>query len=84
MYATFQQASTQGRGGSPAPPSYRNCIQLAACSAHQVLPMNPDLPADLFTACLTTPIKVAVRWFVMRYTAKLVPKVTLDLIDKYD
>ena len=28
--------------------------------------MNPDLPADLFTACLTTPIKVALRWFVMR------------------
>lgn len=24
---------------------------------------NPDLPADVFTACLTTPIKVALRWF---------------------
>jgi hypothetical protein len=31
----------------------------------QVLPMNPDLPADLFTACLTTPIEVAFRWCVV-------------------
>ena len=39
----------------------RNCIQLAACSKDQLLPMNPDLPADLFTACFTTPMKVALR-----------------------
>ena len=26
--------------------------------------MNPELPADLFTSCLTTPIKVALRWWV--------------------
>ena len=44
----------------------RNCIQLAACSKDQLLPMNPELAAaDLFTACLTTPIKMALRWFVM-------------------
>lgn len=71
----------QGRE-SPAPPSYKNCIQLAACSASQVLPMNPDLPADLFTSCLTTPIKVALRWYVLQPTAKLVPQVTMELIDK--
>ncbi|KAG5869942.1 hypothetical protein JTB14_023212 [Gonioctena quinquepunctata] len=63
-------------------PSFKNCIQLAACGANQVLPMNPYLPADLFTSCLTTPIKVALRWFVLQSTSKLVPKVTLDLIDK--
>jgi hypothetical protein len=34
----------------------------AACCAQQ----NPDLPADVFTACLTTPIKVALRWFCSR------------------
>lgn len=43
-------------------PSYKNCIQLAACAANQILPMNPDLPADIFTSCLTTPIKIALRW----------------------
>jgi hypothetical protein len=26
--------------------------------------MNPDLPADIFTSCLTTPIKIALRWWV--------------------
>ena len=46
----------------------RNCIQLAACSKDQLLPMNPELAAaDLFTACLTTPIKMALRWFVTQY-----------------
>lgn len=46
----------------PLPPSMKNCIQLAACEATELLPMNPDLPADLFTSCLTTPIKIALRW----------------------
>ncbi|KAF7992418.1 hypothetical protein HCN44_001743 [Aphidius gifuensis] len=63
-------------------PSYKNCIQLAACAANQILPMNPDLPADIFTSCLTTPIKIALHWFVMQNTSKLVPKISLDLIDK--
>ncbi|KAJ3021340.1 hypothetical protein HKX48_008735 [Thoreauomyces humboldtii] len=40
------------------------CIQLAACKANQVLPMNPDLPADVFTSCLTTPLEIALRWAV--------------------
>uniref|UniRef100_A0A4W4EID0 Regulatory-associated protein of mTOR n=1 Tax=Electrophorus electricus TaxID=8005 RepID=A0A4W4EID0_ELEEL len=66
----------------PLPPSMKNCIQLAACEASELLPMNPDLPADLFTSCLTTPIKIALRWFCMQKSAKLVPGVTLDLIEK--
>ena len=41
----------------------KNCIQLAACSANQLLSINPELPADLFTACRITPIKVALQWF---------------------
>ena len=42
-------------------------VLLAACGAHEQLPLsNPDLPADLFTACLTTPIPMALRWFVSR------------------
>uniref|UniRef100_G3Q2F0 Regulatory-associated protein of mTOR n=1 Tax=Gasterosteus aculeatus aculeatus TaxID=481459 RepID=G3Q2F0_GASAC len=52
----------------PLPPSMKNCIQLAACEASELLPMNPDLPADLFTSCLTTPIKIALRqlWNIQR------------------
>ena len=48
----------------PVPLAVKNCIQLASCDANQLLPMNPELPADLFTSCLTTPIKVALRWWV--------------------
>ena len=36
----------------------KEVILLAACGAGEVLPQSPDLPADVFTACLTTPIKV--------------------------
>ena len=69
-----------GAAELPPPPSLRNCIQLAACSKDQLLPMNPDLPADLFTACLTTPIKVALRWFVMKNDlGHLAPQVQLGL-----
>ncbi|RDW27795.1 raptor N-terminal caspase like domain-domain-containing protein [Yarrowia lipolytica] len=46
--------------------AYLDCIQLAACRADETLPMHPDLPADLFTSCLTSPIEIAVRWFVMK------------------
>jgi len=51
------------RGNAGPPISYKNCIQLAACAENQILPMNSELPADLFTACLTTPIKIALKWY---------------------
>lgn len=90
-----QPPPNANRGSSPLPsgtaqagsaaaapfPSFKNCIQLAACAADQILPMNPDLPADLFTSCLTTPIKTALKWFSMRPTSKLVPHVTLEMIE---
>ena len=43
------------------PDPMRECILLCACSENEVLPQNPDLPADIFTSCLTTPIKVEAR-----------------------
>ncbi|RMZ78426.1 hypothetical protein DV738_g3854, partial [Chaetothyriales sp. CBS 135597] len=46
--------------------NYSDCIQLAACGRNEKLPTNPDLPADLFTSCLTTPIEIALRWFIMQ------------------
>ncbi|XP_072168199.1 regulatory-associated protein of mTOR-like [Diadema setosum] len=64
------------------PPPARNCIQLAACGSSELLPMNPELPADLFTSCLTTPIKIALRWFCFQKSSQLVPGVTQELVDK--
>ncbi len=44
--------------------------------------MNPELPADLFTACLTTPIKMALRWFVMQNQGTLAPRISIDMLEK--
>lgn len=54
-------------------------IALAACAENQLLPMNPDLPADLFTSCLTTPIKMALKWFASR---SMLCQVSSDQVDK--
>ena len=45
--------------------NYSNNIQLAACGKSEMLPTNPDLPADLFTSCLTTPIDISMRYHVL-------------------
>lgn len=56
--------------------------------------MNPDLPADVFTACLTTPIKMALRWYSNLHTIlntsrfcssnKILgkPSINYDLVDQ--
>ncbi|KAJ5095649.1 Armadillo-like helical [Penicillium alfredii] len=46
--------------------NYGDCILLAACQKTESLPTNPDLPADLFTCCLTTPIDIALRFFILQ------------------
>jgi len=46
--------------------SQKDCFLLAACEAHQTLPQSAELPADVFTACLTIPIKMALHWFCKR------------------
>ncbi|KAF6174060.1 hypothetical protein GIB67_020242 [Kingdonia uniflora] len=42
--------------------SMKDCILLAACEAHETLPQSAEFPADVFTSCLTTPIKMALKW----------------------
>ncbi|EEB06468.2 WD repeat protein [Schizosaccharomyces japonicus yFS275] len=73
------QVLKQG-GASVSTPSHSNSIQLAACGPNEVLPMNPDLPADLFTSCLTTPIEISVRWYILQN--RLPTKLTLDMVLK--
>lgn len=50
--------------------NYRPYIHLAACNVKENLPTNPQLPADLFTACLTTPIEMACWFFVLQNPLK--------------
>ncbi|KAI8985958.1 raptor N-terminal caspase like domain-containing protein [Pilobolus umbonatus] len=59
--------------------SWKDSIQLAACGPSETLPMNPDLPADVFTACLTTPIEMSLRWVVMR-NPLLTSNITMDMV----
>ncbi|XP_058214719.1 regulatory-associated protein of TOR 1-like isoform X1 [Rhododendron vialii] len=58
----------------------RDCILLAACEAHETLPQSAEFPADVFTSCLTTPIKMALRWFWTR--SLLRDSLDYSLIDK--
>ncbi|ORZ16165.1 raptor N-terminal caspase like domain-domain-containing protein [Lobosporangium transversale] len=74
-----KQAASQPPGTIPSPP-LRDCIQLAACGPDDTLPMNPDLPADIFTACLTTPIEIALRWFVLQHP--LLHNVTVEMVTR--
>lgn len=50
--------------------AYLDLIQLAACRSNELLPMSPDLPADLFTCCLTCPIDISIKWFIMQLPLK--------------
>ncbi|MBW0485905.1 hypothetical protein O181_025620 [Austropuccinia psidii MF-1] len=53
---------------SPSNPfmKYSDTIQLAACQPNEMLPLDPNLPADVFTSCLTSPIEMALRFYVLR------------------
>jgi regulatory associated protein of mTOR len=46
--------------------NYSENIILAACGKDETLPTNPQLPADLFTACLTTPVQISLRCFLLQ------------------
>lgn len=47
-------------------PNYKDFLAFGACSEDESLPSNPELPADLFTSCITTPIKMALSWSCSR------------------
>ncbi|KAK1746919.1 raptor family protein [Skeletonema marinoi] len=42
----------------------RDTIVLCPTAQGEWLPLNAEFPADIFTSCLTTPIPMALRWFV--------------------
>ncbi|KAL4070418.1 raptor N-terminal caspase like domain-containing protein [Scleroderma citrinum] len=67
------------RGGYPdGMQPYMHSLQLAACLAHEHLPSCPELPADIFTSCLTSPIDIALRYFIM--THYLPNSITPDMV----
>ncbi|XP_010558401.1 PREDICTED: regulatory-associated protein of TOR 1 [Tarenaya hassleriana] len=74
----FAELHEWGSSGSSG--SSRDCIILAACEAHETLPQSVEFPADVFTSCLTTPIKMALRWFCRRSLLKEI--IDESLIDR--
>jgi regulator-associated protein of mTOR len=60
--------------------TYSDNILLAACGKTEMLPTNPDLPADMFTSCLTTPVHISLRCFVLNSRIPL--GITLKDLDK--
>ncbi|KAI8373402.1 hypothetical protein EDC96DRAFT_499196 [Choanephora cucurbitarum] len=74
-----QQQQQQQHQTDATQVSWKDSIQLAACGPTETLPMNPDLPADVFTACLTTPIEMSLRWVVMR-NPLLTSNITMEMV----
>ncbi|KAF2610644.1 hypothetical protein F2Q70_00009766 [Brassica cretica] len=74
----FAELHDWGLSGSSG--STRDCILLAACDVHETLPQSVEFPADVFTACLTTPIKMALKWFCRRSLLKEI--IDESLIDR--
>ena len=60
--------------------NYTDNILLAACGENESLPTDPNLPADLFTCCLTSPVMIALRCFVMN--SELPLDLTLKDVEK--
>lgn len=46
-------------------PSVPDILVLAATGSHFSLSLHPDMPADVFTSCLTTPIEMSIRWYLL-------------------
>jgi hypothetical protein len=56
-----------------------SAIVFASCLSNETLPQTPSYPADLFTSCITTPVKTALRWFCSR---NVLIQMHPDLMDK--
>lgn len=82
------EANTRHGGYPDGMMPFMESIQLAACLAHEQLPMFPELPADLFTSCLTSPIDMALRYHLISQptpflvTTSMITRIPGDLKDR--
>ena len=61
---SFQSTPPTGDMEAAASHWVSDTIVLCPTSENEWLPMAPEYPADISTSCLTTPIPMALRWFV--------------------
>ena len=55
-------ANNGGGGGGGGAVLGEDVIVLGSCDASAQLPTNPEMPADIFTSCLTTPLRMVLRF----------------------
>ena len=72
-------AGPSGFGTSESSSSAK-CILMRRGGANEILPQSVDLPADVFSACLTTPVKMALHWFCTNSVLRE-QGITVDIID---
>eukprot|EP00835_Amoeboradix_gromovi_P002107 NODE_112_length_19362_cov_0.399678.p2 type:complete len:1172 gc:universal NODE_112_length_19362_cov_0.399678:13353-9838(-) len=63
-------------------PKFSDNIQFAACQSNEQLSLHPDVPADFFTSCLTTPIIVALRCWVLENKLRF-PNINIDSLVEF-
>lgn len=57
-------------------------LVLGACGAEESLPSKLGLPSDVFTACLTTPLKMSLRWAIHNGGVASFPRAFQSLVDR--
>ncbi|GAB1219661.1 hypothetical protein ENUP19_0187G0006 [Entamoeba nuttalli] len=72
-YAQSKQKKNKNKNGE-------NYMFLGSCQDDEMLPTNPFYPADLFTSCLTTPLRVAVLYYIqnsllMKWDATIIDRI---------
>jgi regulator-associated protein of mTOR len=65
--------NNSSRRGSSRRKFDKTHIMLGACGATERIFTSPDFPADFFTACLTTPLKVSLKWLASTSNVTHVP-----------
>ena len=74
-----QDADIVVRNIRPTDPALKY-IFFGSCSAGEAAPAHPLLPNDIFTACLNTPMKMALLWFIIQHRGQLWMSVDDDLL----
>ena len=84
---SFHGSALNEEEGSPADKKFNHsfsddhCFVLASCRRNEILSFNPQYPADLFTSCLTTPVLIAIRWFIIQNPMSM-GEINPDIVDE--
>ncbi|KAF8394849.1 hypothetical protein HHK36_018786 [Tetracentron sinense] len=69
QYKRWQPRPQVWNSSGSSESTMKDCIVLAACEAHETLPQSAEFPAEVFTSCLTTLIKMLSPFFTEQLKA---------------